>query len=171
MEIVQDTEVLVVEQTPETVIQESVSIKTVVSEDDKTTVVTSPVTDTVYVGAVGPQGPGGVIGELQFNTTVAPTETRAIDSINISLVDSVIWEVTAIDRTTGKNRVTVVRGLVSEGTANFMVGPYFGASKTNYPHEYDVQFIAGELILYLTNNHSNNITAEVLRIKTNRIEI
>lgn len=171
MEIIQETEVLVVEQDPETIVQESSTVETVVSEDSKTAVVTSPNTDTVYIGAVGPQGPGGVIGELQFNTLVAPTESRTIDSINISLVDSVIWEVTATDRISGKLRVTVVRGLVSEGVANFIVGPYFGATKTDYPHEYDVQLVAGELILLLQNNHTNNILAEVLRIKTNRVEL
>lgn len=171
MEIIQETEVLVVEQEAETVVKESRTTEVLVSTDEATKVVTSESVDTVYVGAVGPQGPGGVIGELQFNTLVAPAEERSIDFVNISLVDSVIWEVTAIDRITGKNRITTIRGLVEQGVAGHMVGPYYGTDKVNYPHEYDVRLVAGELTLYLTNNHTNNILAEVLRIKTNRVEL
>lgn len=155
---------------PKQIITEVTNLQPIIIEAGKTLIVNSPEKETIYIGSQGPQGPGGAIGELQFNTLVAPTEIGTLDSVNIGLVDSVIWEVTVVDRLLGIKRVTTIRGLQSEGAAAHMIGPYFGASQLILNHVFDVTLLAGELILTVENLHSNPITAEVLRIKTNRID-
>lgn len=170
MEIITNEEVLIVDKDPDHSLVEVKVIDPVLVEEDRTVVVTTDDKETIYIGSKGPQGPGGVIGELQYNTLVQPNETRTLDSVNIALVDSVIWEVTVVDRILNRKRVTAVRAVETEGNTSFIVGPYYGTAKTLMLHEYNVTLVSGELTLSLTNNHNNDLTCEVLRIKTNRID-
>ena len=171
MEIFEEDQVLIVPLEQNEILTTVIQPEPIIVEDKKTIVINSPESEVIYIGSVGPQGPPGVIGELQFNTLIAPTETRTLDSVNVGLVDSVIWEVTIIDRLLNRKRVTTVRGLESEGVATHMIGPYFGANQSILGHNFDVTLVAGELTLTVENIHSNPITAEVLRIKTNRIDL
>lgn len=170
MEIFEEDQVLIVPMEQDSILTSKTELESVLVEDSKTIIVNTPNNEVIYIGAVGPQGPAGVIGELQFNTLIAPTETRTLDSVNVGLVDSVLWEVTVVDRLLNRKRVTTVRGTETEGSPSYIVGPYYGASKASMLHEFDVTLVAGELILSLQNSHTNTLTAEVLRIKTNRID-
>jgi len=168
METFTEDQVLVVERGTDHTVTETKVAEPIIVDSKKTIVIQQEVPGTIYVGSVGPQGPGGAVGEIQFNTLVAVGETRTLDSVNTALVDSVIWEVTVIDRSINRKRVSAVRATESESAAFYTIGPICGALSSTLPYLIDVNLVAGELVLSLENNHTNEVVTEVLRIKTDR---
>ena len=114
-------------------------------------------------GGRGPKGDKGDSGGTQTNTSIAVAATELCDEVDVSLVDSVKWTITAVDTTTNEKSVASIMAFSSGSSP---VHNVYSRMIKDVPVSFDVQLNSGKLELLITNNHPSVITVKVLRIET-----
>lgn len=161
-----ETATIVLSQDTETVLVGYAEREVVVDSHDKAILVTETEVTSVFVGTPGPQGPPGGIGEVQFNSVVAPGATETVDGVSLSLVDGCVWKVLVADRVQNKRRLQTIDATHELGTeAFFTIGPIVGSKLAEMPYTVGVNIASGFMNIDITNTGANDLIVEVLRIK------
>lgn len=121
--------------------------------------------EEAIIGPQGPQGPQGIPGSetAQFDAgPIAPSASLVIDSVDASLFRAVQWFLLLKDSVNGKYRTlninAVHNGTTSTHTIFGVIGDFMNVA-------IDVQLIAGNIEVEVTNNHSATITVSALRAR------
>jgi len=110
-------------------------------------------------------GGGGGVEELtQIHQTIPSSVTLTIDSLSIAMYRSAKWIVTITDEVLDKSMAYEILGLHRRLTdANYNVYAMIGDTVNHTP---DVQIVALDLVLLITNNEPHDIIVDVVRIPT-----
>lgn len=111
----------------------------------------------------GGRGPKGDSGTRQINTNVGILVTQVVDEVDSSIIDSVKWLVTLVDSVNGLKSAAEIFAMSSGASCKYNV---YGRMLKDVPVSFDVQLNMGSLQLFVTNNHSAEIVAKVVRIQT-----
>ena len=172
MTIITDSEqTLVLSSSESTILVRSETTGVVISQEQEPIIVSSEETKTIYIGSPGPQGPPGQIGQVQFNTIAPSTQTTIVDSLSTSLFRGAKWILTAHDSVNNLTRYMEIAGIHSNSTPSHAIGPALGATSILAVTDVDVVIQSGNLNLTVTNNHTENLTISVARIKIDSVTL
>ena len=134
----------------------------VLANEILTNVIVQPDTDVVLVACE--QGPAGLPGILQVNTgPVAPAATQIADAVAIATFRSVKWLVTLKDSVGVLFKFYEVIAIHDGTTPKHSV---YGLIGDTISVVTDVDILAGDIQLNITNNSANSIDISVMRIVT-----
>jgi len=134
----------------------------VLANEILTNVIVTPDLDVVIVACE--QGPAGPAGILQVNTgPVAPAATQVADSVAIATFRSVKWLVTLKDSVGGLFKFYEVIAIHNDTIPKHSV---YGLVGDTISVVNDVDILAGNIRLNITNNSVNSIDISVMRIVT-----
>lgn len=144
---------------------ENNKITEIITNTNKTKVIENQYNDTLNFSSRGIQGRRGEHGQDIISSIVDEQTEAIIDSVQVSLVDSVEWHMVVCNKVTGRKRHMVVYATHDNATdPYFVIGPVVGNSNINFTVSVDL--VSGFLRLKVRNNNSNNkVYASTIRLK------
>ncbi len=171
-------DIIVIDKSTSTIIIESKKITEIVTENEINFIVeASPefiidinnlieILEVCKQGPPGPQGPPGNIGEFQFSTDVAATDTEVLDQIDILTIRAAKWIIVIEDNTNSLYQYFDFSSLNDGGTTTQDILSARMGDSFNY--DIDSSINGSFIDLVFTNNSIvDDVTVKTVRINVN----